>query len=224
MNASLKQRLKSVARPVIRRLSPPPVLPSAPAEPDPAAKTVSRHFIDQFLQANRDAVSGRVLELSSCPLIDSSGGESATVVDHFEFPQDEDSSDAEFWKDLPSAHYDCAIVVETLEGIFDLRTAAREIARILKPGGTLLATATTTGALGPRENRPVYWRLTPVSLGRLFEEVFGKDSVTTDAFGNYRTCLASLAGIPVEEIETEALAESSPLFVQGVTLRALKPS
>ncbi len=41
---------------------------------------------------------------------------------------------------VPSEAFDCIIFTQTLQFIYDMRSAVQTLERILKPGGTLLAT------------------------------------------------------------------------------------
>jgi len=78
--------------------------------------------------------------------------------------------------DLPDASFDCVICLEVLEHVADPFSAARELLRILRPGGALFLTVPFLhGYHGYPDSRsashecfPDYWRFTHQGLQKLF--------------------------------------------------------
>ena len=84
---------------------------------------------------------------------------------------------------LEDASVDAILCMETLMYIPDLAVAIREIARILKPGGRLLASSSFLSVLCHEPHD--YWRLTPFSLRVLLAPYF--DDIRIERRGGYRS-------------------------------------
>ena len=102
---------------------------------------------------------------------------------------------------IPTATYDCIILTQTLHCIDDMPAALRECARILRPGGVLLATAPSVirvdDEAGPDGD---FWRLTEASARKLFADVFPLDAFEVRRYGNVMACAAFLYGMSAEEM------------------------
>lgn len=83
---------------------------------------------------------------------------------------------------LPDASFDSMLCTEVLMDVFDIAKAAGEMARVLKPGGYVLA---TVSFIGPLCDEPYhYWRFTPYALQRLFEPYF--EEIRIENRGGFR--------------------------------------
>ena len=93
--------------------------------------------------------------------------------------------------------YDCVICTQVLNSIYDVSGAVATLHRILKPGGVALVTVPgIAGAVMPdRVLWGDFWRFTPGSLRRLFEDAFGAEGVQVEGFGNLLTTTAYLHGL-----------------------------
>src|SRR5919108_701423 len=99
---------------------------------------VDRYYIERFLWAHRDDVRGRVLEVKDSTYTDwlGSGVTQKDVLDI-----DRANEDATISADLASADeiadgtFDCFILTQTLQLIYDVRSAVTHARRILRPGG-----------------------------------------------------------------------------------------
>src|SRR5579864_5809142 len=86
---------------------------------------------------------------------------------------------------LPSAAYDCIILTQTLQLIYDMRAAIGTLYRILAPGGVVLATLPSISHIGDQAWRDSWcWNTTAHSARRIFEEVFSAEQVSVQAYGN----------------------------------------
>lgn len=89
---------------------------------------------------------------------------------------------------LPDSSVDGILCMEVLMDVWNLKEAAAEMARVLKPGGILLLSASFMGAL---YNEPWnYWRFTPFALDDLLRPHFR--SVAVGRRGGYRSVRAQL--------------------------------
>ena len=73
-----------------------------------------------------------------------------------------------------------------------------------------------------RENMGYCWRFTINVANKLFTEVFGKDYVAIQAYGNVFVSVAFLHGLVVEELREEELDYHDPDYEMLITIRAIK--
>jgi SAM-dependent methyltransferase len=124
---------------------------------------------------------------------------------------------------IPSDSFDCIILTQTLQYIYDVRAALRTLARILKPAGVSLITipGITQIPRGYWEDT-WYWGFTTVSARRLFEEVFPTASIAVEAHGNVLASVGFLEGLASEELNREELDFADPDYQTLITVRAIK--
>jgi len=93
---------------------------------------------------------------------------------------------------LPAGSIDSALATEVFEHCPDAKGVLREINRVLKPGGFLLA---TVPFLWPLHDNPYdEFRYTPFSLGRFTREA-GFEKVELTALGGWDAALATMMGL-----------------------------
>ena len=115
--------------------------------------------------------------------------------------------------------FDCIVLTQVLQLVYDVRSAMHALARVLAPGGVLLATlpGVTRSAL----TKPEYWRFTALSAGQLAGEAFG-ERVEVSTFGNVLSCTAFLYGLGQDDLDPETLDVHDPAYELTVGLRAVK--
>jgi SAM-dependent methyltransferase len=188
---------------------------------------VDRYYIEQFLALERAAIRGHVLEVLNRDYTERFGVavEQSDVLDI-----DPGNRDATIVADLsaadavPTASFDCFILTQTLQYIYDLKAAVDHAHRILRPGGTLLCTVPLVSRLDRLALESEYWRLTEAACTRLFGVVFAPDDVVVRSRGNVLTAVAFLVGMAAEELSVRELERHDPLFPVVVTVRATKES
>ncbi|HVP13526.1 MAG TPA: methyltransferase domain-containing protein [Phycisphaerae bacterium] len=190
---------------------------------------IDRWYIEQFLSANAADVRGRVLEvaedtytrrfgaervLRSDVLHVSAGSRRATIV-----------ADLANGAGLESDTYHCIILTQTLLVIYDLRAAIQTLHRILRPGGTVLATVPGISQISryDMDRWGDYWRFTTLSAQRLFEEVFPRETISVQSHGNVLVAAAFLYGLAVEDLRPADLESNDPDYQLLITIRAVKP-
>jgi SAM-dependent methyltransferase len=188
-------------------------------------RPIDRYYIDHFMAAHREVITGRVLEIKE-PLYTRRFGSAVVQADVLDI--DAENPHATLIADLadarvaPSAAFDCCIVTQTLQYVYDVSAAVRELHRMLTPGGVLLATVPGMTRLDPRATYPDFWRFTPDSCARLFGDVFGPSAVTVEGYGNVLSSIAFLEGIAQEELSAAELGLNDSQFPLVVTVRAVK--
>ena len=220
-----RQRLRRLTRPAwlgtLRRTRP---LSSRWGED--RGTPVDRYYIERFMEEHRADLRGRVLEVKEseytrrfgrdvewADVLDiDPGNPQATVV------ADLTAADA-----VPSDSFDCFVLTQTLQFIYDTRAALRHAWRVLRPGGILLATVPATSrVITGVEYLRDYWRFTEASCTELFGERFGPARVSVRGRGNVLTCIAFLSGLAYEELSRSELEADDPAFPLLITVRAVK--
>jgi SAM-dependent methyltransferase len=187
---------------------------------------IDRFYIAHFLTNHRSRIRGRVLEVKDRRYTEQFG----TGVIHSDVVDlNEANPDATVIADLASAPhvpgntYDCVVVTQTLQFIFDIHAALGTIGRILKPDGTLLITVPGISPMALEEIAEfgVYWHLTSMSLERLLAREFHE--VEVQAYGNVFAATCFLYGVAAAEVSEDELLHRDPMFDVLVAARATGP-
>jgi SAM-dependent methyltransferase len=186
---------------------------------------IDRYYIERFLAAERDAIRGRVLEVMNHDYTERFGRE----VEHSDVLDVEpENATATIVADLaaanavPTATFDCFILTQTLQYIYNLNAAVGHAHRILRPGGALLCTVPAVSRIARLQLESEYWRVTPAACSRLFGDVFAGGDVVVRSRGNVLTAVAFLVGMAAEELSPRELERDDPFFPLVVTVRATK--
>jgi hypothetical protein len=185
---------------------------------------VDRHYIEAFLARNSSAIRGRVLEIGDDAYSRRFGSE---ITQQDVLHVREGAPGATITGDLarqgllPEAAFDCMIVTQTLQLIYAMSAAVRELHRGLKPGGILLATLPGVASVGRgRIADTWFWSMTGPAAKRLFGEIFGEENVSVGVHGNVYAATCFLQGLAVEEVREEWLDKHDPAYPLIVTVRA----
>ncbi len=186
---------------------------------------VDRYYIERFLEAERHAITGRVLEVLNRDYTERFGSavDRADVLD-----VDPSNHDATIVADLaaadaiPSDAFDCFVLTQTLQYVYDLEAAVAHVHRILRPGGTVLCSVPAVSRIDRRATDSEYWRLTAAGCIRLFGDKFLGGEARVRAHGNVLTSVAFLLGMAAEELSQRELEHDDPYFPVVVTVRATK--
>jgi SAM-dependent methyltransferase len=81
-------------------------------------------------------------------------------------------ADAQHMPEIPSESYDWVISLAVLEHVPDIHSAAREIARVVKPGGHIYVTIPLHNEIHFDKGYWDYWRVTPFGMHCLFGDSF----------------------------------------------------
>lgn len=171
---------------------------------------IDRYYIERFLDDHRAQISGTVLEISENTYTRKFGGDKVIHSDvlHYDDPSPPatltgDLTDAPH---LPSNHFDCIIITQTLMLIYNLPAAMATLHRILKPGGVVLATLPGLSQVAdPGWLDTWHWGFTTPSSRRLFEDAFQGGEVEVTTYGNVLSTISFLQGLAQEELTTKEL-------------------
>lgn len=180
---------------------------------------VDRYYIETFLDLHKELIRGRVMEIGDRTYTEKFGGEKVTesVILHVEreIPEiGQIKGDLSTGEGLKEESVDCLICTQTLPFIYDIRSAADQIVRLLKKGGTALLTVAGLSQIIQYERFHYghFWSFTEQSLGRLFEGNAEVDSVDVVTYGNVKASTAFLYGISYEELSREDLDFHDPNY------------
>jgi SAM-dependent methyltransferase len=190
-------------------------------------KPIDRMYVERFLEAHAADIRGHVLEIGAPDytrklgtavdkvdvLYAKPGNPEATIIgDLVDAPQ------------IPSDTFDCAILTQVLQYVYDVRAALRTLNRILAPGGVLLATVPGITKISTADDElwGEWWHYTARSLRRLGEEAFGDGNVEVRSYGNVLTAAAFLYGLAPTDLRPEELVVDDPLYEVILGLRAVR--
>lgn len=185
---------------------------------------VDRYYIERFMDRVREDVRGVCLEITDNAYTVRYGGNQVSRSDVLDI--DSGNRHATIVADLrkapaiPDESYDTVIATHTFGVIDDYEAAIRECERILKPGGTLIATVSSLGVSA--EPDKAFWRFTVASCRYLFGKYFPADRLEVGAFGNVLSGQAFWVGAAAEELTREELEYHDPRYAVIVYIRAKK--
>jgi SAM-dependent methyltransferase len=189
-------------------------------------RPIDRYYIERFLEARSTAIRGRVLEIGEPLYTEMFGGGRVTqseVLDVMGNPDATFTCRLEEGDELPAGSFDCIVVTQTLQYIYDFRAALRTLYRILKSGGTLLATVPGITRISQEEYKDAwYWSFTGASITGLFNELFARDALEVEVFGNILSATGFLYGLAESELASEELDHFDPNYQVIVAVHAVK--
>ena len=191
---------------------------------------IDRYYIEKFLSSNSKDIQGRVLEIGDDTYTKKFGTRLVTRSDVLHVVEDNPKAtilaDLTNADNIPSDTFDCIIITQTLQMIYDLHAAMSHLYRILKPNGIILATSHGITKVARRKGRDKwgeYWHLTTQSAWLLFREKFPAQNISVCSYGNILTAIANLHGLATEELRTDELDYLDPDYEVLVAVRAVKP-
>jgi Glycosyl transferase family 2/Methyltransferase domain len=187
---------------------------------------IDRYYIEGFLARHADDVRGRVLEVGDDSYTRRFGGNRVALTDVLtvgESPQATIVGDLATADQVQSDAFDCIVLTQTLQLIFDVSAAVRTLHRILKPGGVVLATAPGITHRGDSTwGQRWQWSFTTNSASALFGGEFGPENVEVEAHGNVLAAVAFLEGLAAEEFNSQNLDARDPAYEVLIAIRATK--
>ncbi len=188
---------------------------------------IDRYYIESFLARHRRDFRGRALEIGADRYASRFGGSrierleildtdvtntAATIV------ADLASSEA-----LPAGTFDCIIVTQTLQLVFDVPFAIRTIVRGLAPGGKALITVPGITPIEPGESgNRWYWSFTPLSMRELLIPHRDSVSFTVETHGNVLTAAAFLYGVSARELRRAELDQVDEAYPVTICVRVAR--
>ena len=188
---------------------------------------IDRYYIEGFLYSNRDYIKGDILEvaertytarfgaeISSSTILDYGGGEKEGVLNLDLKKRTGDES-----------LFDCFILTQTLPFIFEHEVALMNAFRLLRPGGTLLLTVPGIVQVSryDYDRWGQYWSYTKQSLTLLINTYCPGAELEVNSFGNVKTAVCGLYGIPSNYISPKVLDYCDEDYQVIITARVTRP-
>lgn len=191
--------------------------------------SVERYYIEHFLKSHQSDIAGRVLEMGEPLYTEKFGGTAVTKSDVLNYvegnPKATIVADLTDAPHIPDNSFDCVVITQTLQMIFEADKAIHTLHRILKPGGVVLATSHGITKVARREGVDdwgEYWHFTTQSSKKLFGDAFGRENIDVSSYGNILTTIASLHGLAANEVDQMELDHNDPDYELLVMVRAVK--
>jgi SAM-dependent methyltransferase len=185
---------------------------------------VDRYYIEQFLRERSADVAGNVLEVKDATYSTQFGGgrvtQSAVLDVDVDNPGATIVTDLNNAVELPTGAFDCIILTQTLQFIYDYSSAIHHLARSLAPGGALLLTVPGITRVPSSHSGNWYWSFTRDSVRRILGEHFPSSLVDVASRGNILAATAFLHGLAAEELDREELEQNDPEFPLIIMARA----
>jgi SAM-dependent methyltransferase len=189
---------------------------------------VDRYYIENFLQSESGTIKGRVLEIGDNDYTIRFGGSRVVHSDILHI--DSSNPRATFIGDLststhlPKNSFDCIILTQTLHLIYQYTQALENCYRILKPGGTLLITVPGISHIDQGEWKNIWlWSFTESSITRMLSEIFPRQNLTINTYGNVLVAAAFLYGMGLPELSKGNMDHHDPHYQVIITAKAVKP-
>ena len=191
---------------------------------------VDRYYIEAFLDLHCHDVRGRVLEIGDSTYTRRFGGARVRRADVLHVDPGQpgvtfvgDLADGSF---LPDAAFDCIVLTQTLQFVYDFAAAMRTIARVLAPGGVLLMTVPGISHLDSAESgwgATWHYSFTQPSLRRMCADAFGGFDTEVSAYGNVLAAVALLHGLGRDDLTTDELDVHQLEYALVHAARVVKP-
>lgn len=189
---------------------------------------IDRYYIEQFLADHASDIRGRVLEIGDDHYTRRFGGDAVTASDvlHAETGNRRANlvGDLTRPEGIPANAFDCIILTQTLNFIYDVDAAVRGVYRALRREGVVLVTVAGLSQISEFDMRRWgdYWRFTTASVERLFGNVFGAGNVEVRSLGNVLAASAFLYGLAAEELAPHELEVHDPAYQVVIAARAVR--
>ena len=188
---------------------------------------VDRYYIEKFLCENKNLIKGSVLEIGD-DHYSKMFGTAITLQEILHFTSDNTKAtiigDLTREETLKPGIADCIICTQTLNFIYDFKSAISGIYYLLKENGKVLVTLSGISQISEydMDRWGDYWRFTDKSAKLAFSEVFGQENVEVNHFGNVLAAVAFLEGISTEELNENELSYKDKNYQLIITIKAVK--
>ncbi len=221
----MKLYLKPFLQGAYRILSPPKTLLDLETSPIwekfglNRGQPIDRFYIEEYLSAHRHLITGHVMEIAENTYTLKYGNkQNMTKVDILHV--DAEAEVATLIEDLTNIKtihenmVDTFICTQTLNFIYDTKTAVKSMHKILKVNGKALVTVAGLSQISrfDMDRWGDYWRFTDKSLRNLLSEVFGEENVEIQIFGNSYSATMLLQGVATEEVDFNKIAVKDPNY------------
>lgn len=185
---------------------------------------IDRFYIERFLEKNKSHIKGACLEILDDTYTKTFGKERVSKSDILDIDKGNKNAtiiaDLRHMPEVASNSYDSIIITQVLQFIDDPVSALKEIHRILKPGGHVLATMPVVSRVDCASGIDGdFWRFTEASAKTLFKHF---EDARIESHGNCRIGMYFLAGASQEDVSRKILDTDDRQFPLIITALAKK--
>lgn len=188
---------------------------------------IDRYYIERFLHDQANCIRGRVLEVGDNEYTMRFG--SGRVAQSDILHVTDSNSKATIIGDLSHApqiadnSFDCIILTQTLQMIYDFRAALETCFRILKPGASLLLTVPGLSPIDHGEWKYTWlWSFNELSVQKLLGEHFDAAGTAIRVDGNVAVASAFLYGLGLPDVPVDMLDYTDPHYPVIISAKATK--
>jgi SAM-dependent methyltransferase len=187
-------------------------------------RPIDRYYVEKFLATHRADISGTCLEVRDAKYIRRFGQgvtETAVVDIDDSNPRATIVADLSVPGVLTSDYYDCVVLTQTLQHIYDVAAVLRGLYASVAPGGSILISVPVVIQVWGEPHD--YWRFTPSGLEQLLGDNCNGAELSVHGFGNLMSSMAFLAGLGSDDMEPAELDVSDPVYPVTACARVQKP-
>ena len=203
------------------------IMPISDVDGHDRGRPIDRYYIERALAEHLELVHGRVLEVGGSVYTRLFGAEKVVCSEVLDIdPLNPDATiigDLAVVGSLPEGVFDCIVLTQTLQYIYNLESAVQNLHSALAPGGSLLITVPGISPIGRKETQTWYWEFTALSLKTMLSRRFGECNVKAQSYGNVFAAICFLSGLSLAEVGTERLEYMDERYPVTVFACARKP-
>ena len=186
---------------------------------------IDRYYIEKFLDEHKRCIRGTVAEFADDAYTKRFGQKvMKSIILHVNgWGENVIKADLVTGEGISESMVDCLICTQTIQFIFELESAIKNIYRLLKKDGVALITAHGIAqiSLYDYRNWGEYWRFTKMAFQKLIDANCEGAEYEVSSYGNVKSCVSALYGMCIEDMDENDLTyddEQYP-FILGVLLR-----
>ena len=201
-----------------------PLIPYSRRFGEERGTPVDRYYIDNFIESNKNKVRGNVMEIGDDSYTKRFGSnvDNSYVLHALGLGDNAIKGDLVSGEGLNTEFLDCFICTQTIQMIYDVDRAVKNMYCSLKPGGSALVTlhGISQLSMADYDRWGEYWRFTKKSAEILFNKYF--DEVLVSSYGNVKTVTAHLYGLCKEDLSGEDYNYNDEQYQLIITVLATK--
>lgn len=187
---------------------------------------IDRHYIDRFIAEHATDLRGHVLEVAEGRYARVHAG-AITELDILDIDPRNDQAtvivDLDDAGSLPRRTYDCIVLTQTLQYLFEPAVALTNLWEALAPGGVLLLSVPATARVDRDLAERDAWRVLVPGLEHLLQQTCVGGEITVISAGNLLSSIAFLLGLAADELEADELAGNDPHHPLVTCARVRRP-
>lgn len=171
--------------------------------------SISRYYIDRFIEKNQEYIAGNVMEVGDDFYTEKYGNNKVKkkYILHVNGGENRIKGDLQTGEGIEEGTINCFILTQVLDFIYDLRSSCRNIVKALKRNGVALITVAGISQISrfDMDRWGHYWCFTDLSLRKLFAGIVGDENVQIETFGNVKSSMMRLYGACMEDMMEKEL-------------------